>query len=157
MWESWKIALVDCFYVTLGPDILRNCGLCIRKRVKLKDTICFGNPIRFYLVRNDVVELNDQFYHFQYATLEMFKGTFIKYSKLKYGIFTNTHTIAMYLKNVSHQYCVTNQDPKPRILSQNWLKEGGDQCLSFIASFITQSLFLWKVNWKMLSSTFRTR
>ena len=79
--------MVDSFYVTLGPDILRNCGLSILKRVKLKDPICFGNPIRFYLVRNDVAELNDKFYHFQYATLEMFKRTFIKFSKLKLRFF----------------------------------------------------------------------
>ena len=30
------MAMADCFYVTLGPDILRNSSLCTRKRVKFQ-------------------------------------------------------------------------------------------------------------------------
>ena len=67
------------------------------------------------LVRKHVAEFSDKFFQFHYATLEMFKGTFDNYSMLKFLI--NTHTFAMYCKNVSHQYYATNQDTKPHILS----------------------------------------
>ena len=67
------------------------------------------------LVSKDVAEFSDKFFHFQYATLEMFKGALDNYSMLKFLI--NTHTFAMYCENVSHQYYATNQDTKPDILS----------------------------------------
>ena len=39
------------------------------------------------LVRKDVAEFSDKFYHFQYATLEMFKGALNNYSMLKVCFF----------------------------------------------------------------------
>ena len=39
----------------------------------------FSTEILSDLVRKDVSEFNDKFYHFQYATLEMFKGSFYNY------------------------------------------------------------------------------
>ena len=68
------------------------------------------------LVRKDVTEFNDKFYHFQYATQETFKGPFKNYSVLKLRFFINTYTFLMYCKNVSHQYYATNEATKPRIL-----------------------------------------
>ena len=64
-----------------------------------------------------IEDVADKFYHFQCATLEMFKGAFINYSMLKLRFFINTYTFAMYCKNVSHQYYGTNQDTKSHILS----------------------------------------
>ena len=43
------------------------------------------------LVRKDVAEFNDKFYHFQYAALEMFQGALNNYSMLKFFFFINTH------------------------------------------------------------------
>ena len=71
----------------------------------------------------------------------MFKRAFNNYSKLKLRFFINTHTIAMYCKNASHQYCATNQDTKPHILLLNFPKIALDQCLSFIC----HSLFYYAV------------
>ena len=92
----------DCFYVTLGRDILRNWSLCIRKRVKFQT---WGANLSD-LVRKDVAEFNDKFYHIKYATLEMFKGEFNNYSMLKLRFFINIHTFAMYCKtspiNIMH-------------------------------------------------------
>ena len=69
------------------------------------------------LVRKDVAEFNNKFYHFQYATLEMFKKAFNNYPKLKL-LFLSTPTLyAMYCKNVTHYYYATIQDTKPHILS----------------------------------------
>ena len=39
------------------------------------------------LVRKDVAEFSDKFYHFQSATLEMFKGALNNYSMLKVSFF----------------------------------------------------------------------
>ena len=39
------------------------------------------------LVRKDVAEFNDKFYHFQYATLEICKRVFNNYSILKLRFF----------------------------------------------------------------------
>ena len=33
---SWKTAIADCFYVTLGRDVSRYWSLCLRKRVKFQ-------------------------------------------------------------------------------------------------------------------------
>ena len=30
------MGMADCFYVTLGRDVLRNCSLCLRTRVKFQ-------------------------------------------------------------------------------------------------------------------------
>ena len=40
-----------------------------------------------YLVRKDVAEFSNKFSHFQYATLEMFKGAINNYSMLKLRFF----------------------------------------------------------------------
>ena len=31
------MAMTDCLYVTLGPDMLRNCSLCIWKHVEFEE------------------------------------------------------------------------------------------------------------------------
>ena len=82
------------------------------------------------LVRKDAGEFKDKFNHIQYATLEMFKGTFNNYSVLKMRFFINTHTFEIYCKNVSHQYYATNQD-KPHIFLCSCPKIGVDPCLYF--------------------------
>ena len=72
------------------------------------------------LARKHFAEFNDKFYHFGYATLEMFvvaiKGAFSNYSMLKLRSFINTHAFAMYCKNAFHQYYATIQDSKPHSL-----------------------------------------
>ena len=42
------------------------------------------------LMRKDVAEFSDKFFHFQYATLEIFKGALNNYSMLKLRFF-NQH------------------------------------------------------------------
>ena len=68
------------------------------------------------LVRKNVAEFSDKFFHFQYATLEMFKGALNNYTMLKL-LFNQHPPFCNVLKNVSHQYYATNQDTKPHILS----------------------------------------
>ena len=99
-----------------------------------------SKEILLNLVRKDVAEFSDKFLHFQYATLEMFKGALNNYSMLKLRSFINTHTFAMYFKNVSHQYYATNQGNKPHILSYNCPKIEVGQCLS---CFICHSFFYY--------------
>ena len=67
------------------------------------------------LVRKNVAEFSDKFFHFQYATLEMFKGALNNYTMLKL-LFNQHPPFCNVLKNVSHQYYATNQDTKPHIL-----------------------------------------
>ena len=55
--------------------ILRNCSLCMFVHAVF--------PYKCIRFEFDVAEFNDQFYHFHYATPEMFKGTFNNYSVLK--------------------------------------------------------------------------
>ena len=50
------------------------------------------------LVRKDVPTINDKFFNFQYANLEMFKEALNNYSMLKSRFFINTHTFTMYCK-----------------------------------------------------------
>ena len=92
--------MADCFYVTLGPDILRNSSLCTRKRVKFQTSGAkVFLEILSDLVRKYVAEFNWKFYYFQYATLEMFKGAFNDYSMLKLGFFIDTqHFLQCILK-----------------------------------------------------------
>ena len=100
------------------------------------------------LVRKNVAEFSDKFFHFQYKTLEMFKGALNIYIMLKL-LFNKHPPFCNVLKNVSHQYYATNQDTKPHILLQNWPQIGVEQCLAFLfatASFIMQPFFLRKVN-----------
>ena len=42
------------------------------------------------LVRKDVAEFNDKFYHFQYAVLERFKGAFNNLFNTKITFFSST-------------------------------------------------------------------
>ena len=100
------------------------------------------------LVRKNVAEVSDKFFHFQCTTVEMFKGVLNNHSMLKL-VFNQQPPFCNVLKNVSHQYYATNQDTKPHILLQNWPQIGVEQCLAFLfatASFITQPFFLRKVN-----------
>ena len=51
------------------------------------------------LVRKNVAEFSDKFFHFQYATREMCKEALNNYSMLKLRCFLiSTHTFAMYCK-----------------------------------------------------------
>ena len=100
------------------------------------------------LVRKNVAEFSDKFFHFQYATLEMFKEALNNYTMLKL-LFNQHSPFYNVLKNVLHQYYATNQDTKPHILLSNCPQIGVEQCLAFLfatASFITQAFFLQKVN-----------
>ena len=93
------------------------------------------------LVRKNLAEFSEKFFHFKYATRKMCKGALSNYSMLKLRVFLiSTHTFAIYCKNFSHQYCATNQDNKLHILLQNCPKIGVDQCLSF---FICHSFFYY--------------
>ena len=108
------------------------------------------------LVRKNVAEFSDKFFHFQYATREICKGELNNYSMLILHLFNRHHTFAMYCKNISHQYYATNQDTKPHILSWNYPQNRGRSmsvffiCHSFYnAAFPLKSslsFFLWKVN-----------
>ena len=72
--------------------------------------------------------------------LEMFKVALNNYSVLKLHFFKiNTHTFAMYCKNVSHQYYATNQNTKPHILLQNCPKIGQSNAYLF---YLPQLLLL---------------
>ena len=96
------------------------------------------------LVRKNVAEFSHKFFHFQYATLEVFKGVLNNYTMLKL-LFNQHLPFCNVLKNISHQYYATNQDTKPHILLQNCSQIGVEQCLAFLfatASFITQPFFL---------------
>ena len=82
------MAMADCSYVTTGRDILRNCSLCIQNTSNFKlEEPRFPKKILSDLVRKDVTEFNDKFYHFQYAAQETFKGPFKNYSGLKLHFF----------------------------------------------------------------------
>ena len=67
------------------------------------------------LVRKNVAEFSDKFFHFQYAILEIFKGALNNYAMLKL-VFNQHPPFCNVLKNVSHQYYATNQDTKPHML-----------------------------------------
>ena len=72
----------------------------------------FSKEILSDLVGENVAEFSDKFFHFQYATREMCKEALNNYSMLKLRVFLiSTHTVAMYCKNVSHQYYATNRTP----------------------------------------------
>ena len=43
------------------------------------------------LVRKNVAEFSDKFFHFQYATLEMFKGALNNYSLIMLKLLFNQH------------------------------------------------------------------
>ena len=62
-----------------------------------------SKEIRLDLVRKNVAEFSDKFFHFQYATLEMFKGALNNYTVLKL-LFNQHPTFCNVLKNVSYQY-----------------------------------------------------
>ena len=50
------------------------------------------------LVRKNVAEFSDKFFHFQYATLEMFKAALNNYSMLKLCFLINSHTFTCIVK-----------------------------------------------------------
>ena len=86
------MAMAECFYVTLGQDIWRNCSLCLRetRQISTLRSQDVSKEILSDLVRKDIAEFSDKFCHFQYATLEMFKGALNDYSMLKLRFF-NQH------------------------------------------------------------------
>ena len=93
------------------------------------------------LVRKNVAEFSDKFFHFQYATLETFKGALNNYTMLKL-LFNEHPPFCNVLKNVSYQYYATNQDTKPHVLSQNCPQIGVEQCLAYLPQlFLLRSLF----------------
>ena len=128
------MTMAYCFYVTLGQDILKICSLYIRNVLSLK------------LEEERYCQFNDKFYHFQYATLEMFKEAFSDYSMLELRFFINIYLFAMYCENVSHQYYAIIQVSKPHVLPQNCPKEGQiNVCLLlFATAFYHAAFFLLK-------------
>ena len=132
------MAMTDCFYVTLLEKL--QFMLTETRQISNLRNQDVSMEILSDWLRKDVAELSNKFSHFQYATLKMFKAALNNYSRLKLRFLINNFTFAMYYKNVSHQYYVTNQDTKPRILSWNCPKIGVDQCLSF---FICCSFFYY--------------
>ena len=68
-------------------------------------------------LRKNVAEFSNKFFHFQYATLEMFQGALNYYTMLKLVFDQHLHFCSV-LNNVSHQYYATNEDTKPHILLQ---------------------------------------
>ena len=91
------------------------------------------------LVKKSVAKFSDKFFHFQYATLEMFKGALNNYAMLKL-LFNQHPPFWNVLKNVSHQYYATNQEAKSHILLQNFPPNRGRAMSSF---FICHSLFYY--------------
>ena len=69
------------------------------------------------LVRKNVGEFNDKFFHFQYASQEMCKGALNNYSMLKLRFFNQHPHFCNVFKNISHKYYAANQDTKPHTLS----------------------------------------
>ena len=59
------------------------------------------------LERKNAAKFSDKFFHFQYATLETFKGALNNYTMLKL-LFNQHPPFRNVLKNVSHQYYATN-------------------------------------------------
>ena len=55
------------------------------------------------LVRKNVAEFSNKFFHFQYASLEMFKGALNNHKMLKLR-FNQLPPFCNVLKNISHQY-----------------------------------------------------
>ena len=54
------------------------------------------------LVRKNVAEFSDKFFHFQYTTRDMCKGALNNYSMLKLRFLISIYTFEMYSINVSH-------------------------------------------------------
>ena len=141
--------MADCFYVTLGRDIWRNCNLCLRECVKFQTWGAKMFLRKFYQISwGKMLPISGKFSHFQYATLEMFKAALNNYSMLKLRFLINTHNFPLYRNNVYHQCYTTNHDTKPQLLSQNYPKIGSnypkigiDQCLIFF--FIYCSFFYY--------------
>ena len=86
------MAMVDYFYVTFSWDMLRYCSSCITETRQISNLTSqdVSKKILSDLVRKNVPKSNNKFHHFQYATLEMFKGAFDNYSMLKWR-FSHQH------------------------------------------------------------------
>ena len=84
--EKWQWLV---FIWHLIEKFLKICSLYIRKTSNLK------------LRREDVAGFKDKFYHFQYATLEMFNEAFNNSSMLKLRFFPSTSTLLQCLVKTS--------------------------------------------------------
>ena len=75
----------DCFYVILGRHISRKLQSMLTETRQISNLRSqdVSKEILSDLVRKNVAEFSDKFFHFQYATLEMFKGALNNYSMLK--------------------------------------------------------------------------
>ena len=113
------------------------------------------------LVTKNVVEFSDKFFHFQYATLEMFKGELNNYSLVKLLFFKSTPTLLQ---------CIVKRSPisiMQLIRTPNHIfyhgitpKIGVDQCISFFichSFFYSAVFFPLKGKLKYISSTSRRR
>ena len=80
---------LDCFYVILGRDISRKLQSMHTETRQISNLRSqdISKEILSDLVRKDFAEFNGKFYHFQYATLAMFKGAFNNYLMLKLCFF----------------------------------------------------------------------
>ena len=110
------MVMSDCFCVTIWLRYLKKFQFMLMKTNQisnLRSQYVFKEVLSD-LVKKNVAEFSDKFFHFQYATLEMYKGALNNCSMLKLHFLINT--FAMYCKNVSHQYYAANQDTKPHML-----------------------------------------
>ena len=110
------MAMADCFYVTLRR-YLNKLQFMLTKTCQISNLRSqdVSKEILLDLAGKNIAEFSDKFFHFQYATLEMFKVALNSYTMLKL-LFNQHPPFCNVLKNVSHQYYATNQDTKPHIL-----------------------------------------
>ena len=81
------MAMADCFFMWsryLEKLKFMQTETCQISNLEGQDV---SKEILTDLVRKDVVEFNDRFYHFEYATLEMLVESFNNYSMIKLRFF----------------------------------------------------------------------
>ena len=93
------------------------------------------------LVRKNVAEFSDKFFHFQYTTRDMCKGALNNYSMLKLRFLISIYTFEMYSINVSHQYYTITQDTKPHSYSRIVPKCGQINVFYLLQLLLLRSLF----------------
>ena len=115
--EKWQWLIVSMWHLIEISEEIAVYAYGNAWNFKLEESRCkeISKEILLDLVRKNVTEFSDKFFHFQYATLEMFKGALNNYTMLKL-LFNQHPPFCNVLKNVSHQYYATNQDTKPHIL-----------------------------------------
>ena len=111
--EKWQWLIVSIWHLVEISEDVAVYAYENASNFKLEPICFWGNSIRFS--EENVAELSDKFFHFQYATLGMFKWALNNYTMLKL-LFNQHPPFCNVLKNVSRQYYPTNQDTKLNIL-----------------------------------------